>query len=276
MNLRNNTKEIIAISGTLISFLVFVLIVRFSVLNLGYLVNMPSTLINFMFVDTAGAPLIESISALLMLISSSILALIFIALGLSFLSAYGFFNDERRIGLIASLIATPFIIIAFGFSFLSVFISIGLIVTCYYMPTLSNTYAKELKKWVFFRTGSNSISKALLIFNIIVAVGIFMTMALNPTFYGEQARSSLSDTMSSVAIGLVGVDMDETMYEQAKVTMSASIENSDTINNYVSWLPVITAFSVWFVLEFFRSIIISNVGGIFTAILITLNSRIKK
>jgi hypothetical protein len=275
MDLKNKIglKEILAMAGCLACFVIFSIILYSSNVSVGSLVNIENYLINGMITQTAGMTTTNAIISLLAPFLVAMLAFVFLILGFAFLSSYGFRKSYSRLGLI-SAVSAALMLVLFGFSIPSVFLSASIIVSSVYIIPLSNTYGKELKRWAFFRTGSHSISKALLITNILITIAVFLTVFISLNYYEQSFKQELSNTMTSL-LGSSSEELPPALKEEMNQKIASLLEESPIISAYVRWLPVSTAFAVFFVLEFFWSLIFSNIGGFFTDILIRVNKRIK-
>lgn len=275
MDLKNKIglKEILAMTGCLTCFVIFSIILYSSNVSVGSLVNIENYLINGMITQTAGMTTTNAIISLLAPFLVAMLAFVFLILGFAFLSSYGFRKSYSRLGLISAVSATLMLVL-FGFSIPSIFLSASIIVSSVYIIPLSNTYGKELKRWTFFRTGSHSISKALLITNILITIAVFLIVFISLNYYEQSFKQELSNTMTSL-LGSSSEELSPALKAEMNQKIASLLEESPIISAYVRWLPVSTAFAVFFVLEFFRSLIFSNIGGFFTDILIRVNKRIK-
>ncbi|MEM7819461.1 MAG: hypothetical protein QXD48_01390 [Candidatus Aenigmatarchaeota archaeon] len=279
MNLKNDIgpKEKIAIIGSAISFILFSIVLYFSNISVESIVNIQNNILKTLIIQDTG--ITSSILYLLNSFFLILLSIILLVLGFAFLSSYGYYNNVNKIGMISSIISAIFILILLKFSIMSFFISVGIIISSIYIIQLSNTYGKELKRWIFFRVGSNSISKTFLILNILIALGIFITVHANISVYEQNFRNDIIKTMTDVAIKTVPESqralLTNEMKENIKIQVENSINNSEIFRTYIKWLPITTALSIWIILEFLRGIILSNIGGLFTTILIRLNRKIK-
>ncbi|MFC2143570.1 hypothetical protein ACFLQN_04170 [Candidatus Aenigmatarchaeota archaeon] len=166
----------------------------------------------------------------------------------------------------------------FNFSIISIFLAVGLIIASVYVIPLSNTYGKEFKKWVFFRTGSHAISKCFMIINVLIVVGLLFTVIANAQTYQNEFKETLIENIISLAptpdIGGIGEFVDQdVLQEQTEALIRSSIEQSPLIISMMKWMPILIVITAWFTLEFFRSFIFSNFAGIFNAIFIRINGK---
>lgn len=276
LSLRNNPQTThIALST--ISFVIFSVIIRISGFSLWDLINVQNTIIKTIFLQTNGMNTIESVGVLIHPFLAPILAFIFLVLGLASLSSYGYYKNYRKVGAISSVLGSISVILLFNLSILSLFIAVGLIISSLYIIPLANAYSKEFKKWVLFRTGSNSIRKALLIFNIILALGIFLTVFINLSMYSTNFRQEMTNDVSSIAISSIPgyQQMNDQMKQAITSQIENSINNSSIFNTYVRWLPLTSAVGVWIVIEFLTGLIFSNIGGLFTKAFIRISKNIR-
>jgi len=218
----------------------------------------------------------ESLSSFFNSFFYVIISIIFLTLGFSFLSSYGYHKDRTKTGLISGIIGAVFVMLFFNASLVGIFLSIAIIITSVYIIPLSNTYGKEFKKWTRFRVGSNSLGKVFMIINVFVALGIFLSVSLNMGFYQGSFKENLATsltTMTAVPQGFEDVVNQTTARQETEKFISQAIDNSPFFQIYLRWLPILLAFGVWVVLEFLRTFIFSNIGGIFTYALIRMNKN---
>ncbi|MFH0832543.1 MAG: hypothetical protein V1900_02375 [Candidatus Aenigmatarchaeota archaeon] len=268
MNLDLSRKDIVTISGVFVSFLIFALLV--SNLSVGFLVNIQNSFLKSMLLETRGMTTMSAIGFIINQFYTLLLAMIFVVLGFSFLSSYGFFKDERKIALFSGICILP-VLIVFRFSITSILLSAGIIITNIFVMSLSNTYGKELKRWVLFRVGSNSIGKALMIINIMIAVGVFLSLLYNLSYYQNNFKSDLSSTLEKIVAESVPFGQ-QLPKEEISKQITAAIDNMPLFDAYIRWLPLLTAFGVWAMLEFLR-VFLPLIGGIFTFVMIKLQKK---
>ncbi len=268
------SKEIVAIAGFLICLVIFSIIISYSSLSVGSLVNMQNYIIGGAITDTAGMTTLDAVLSLITPFISALIALIFLVAGFAFLSAYGFSKSYGKLGLV-SIAIVPLFLIMFNFSLLSVFLSAAVIISGVTIIPLSNTFGKELKRWTFFRTGSHSISRALLITNLLITLAVFSTIFISLDSYEQGFRNELSSTLESMLASSFQGEIPPEMQEEANQQIAALLDESPILGAYIRWLPVLTAVMVFFMLEFFRSLIFSNIGGFITDVLIRINKKIK-
>lgn len=269
---KNGPMEKFCVVGASLSFILFAVITRLSEFSVYNLVNIQNTFVETIFLQTSGMNTVQSMAVLLSPFVFVFIAFLFLIAGFSFLSSYGYYRNQRNMSLISSVIGAVAIIILFNVSIISMFIAAGLVISSVYVMPLANTYSKELKKWVLFRTGSNSIGKALLVFNIILAVGIFAAVYANIGVYSTNFKSDMNEVVSSVALSSIPdyQMMTNEMREKVNAQVESSINNSELFNAYFRWLPATSAVSIWIILEFLKGIFFSNIGGIFTKVFIKL------
>jgi hypothetical protein len=268
--MQNDTLEKIALAGAVISILLFSLILGYSGISSGSAVNIQNSLI---MAFLASSP-IDFLTPLIF----GILSFVFLAMFFAFLSAYGYFSDDRRTGLIAGIAGALITIVIFH-SITSIFLAIGLLLSSVYVVPLANTYSKELKRWIRFRVGSNAIGKALMIMNVAIALGVFLSISINAQYYQDSFQSELRTTMrdaigaqtSSLTASQLPAAQQAILQQQLDAQIDQQIEKALSTPFFVAyfrWLPAIAALSVWIILEFLRNILLSNVGGVFTSVLI--------
>jgi hypothetical protein len=275
MSLRSEIKikEKVAILGAVISFILFSLVLYLSKFSVGSIVGIQNHVIKTILLQSGNTNTFGAIYMFLNPFAYIFLSIIFLVLGFAFLSSYGYYNTNKKIGLICGIIGAVFTITFLNFSIISIFLAASIIIGCVYVIPLSNTYAKELKKWVLFRTGSHSISKILCIANILVVIGIFLAILLNLSFYENSFKSDITETMTNVAMSsipetqvmLYDAAAKNTLEQELKKQIENTINDSPIFNAYINWLPATSAFSIWVLLEFLRGLVFSNIGGLFSS-----------
>ncbi len=208
--------------------------------------------------------------------SAPLIALLFLVLGFAFLSSFGFCSEKKSIAVFAGIVGAVAAVALFKFTPLSLMVAVAIIVSSLYIVSMSNVYAKELKKWVFFRTGSSSISKAFMIFNIFVFIGIVLTVYGSLPAYQSSFKESFVESVVSVVpqnMGQVDNIDPEIARQQIRNYVESTVDSSPLLNSFLRWLPILVGFSAWIILEFLRAFIFSNIGGLFTSLLIRINKR---
>ena len=241
-------KEKVSIIGAAACFIIFMLLLDVSLVFLVnlqfYLFDIPSGGISFEVIKT-------------------LISFLFLILGFCFLSVSGFYKDNYKIGLVA-LVILPFIILRF--SFMQLFLFSAVLLASLFIVPLSNTYGQELKKWKYFRVGSNSVGKALFVFNIIIIVGIFLVISMNLAFYQEQFRNKLVSTFFS--------SLPENLpEEQVAANIPSIIDSVPLFKSISDLLPLFTALTAWGILEIIKQFG-SLVAGIMSSILIRIYEKI--
>jgi len=80
-------------------------------------------------------------------------------------------------------------------------------------------------------------------------------------------RQALVDSVNQQADDLKKNLLDEINAKSDELSRNA-VQNLPMFQTYMTWLPILTAFTVFVALEFLRSLILSNMAGIFSAITI--------
>jgi len=256
-------RETTTIAGSLVAFAIFAILLKINGLSASGAANIQSTIMKTMLLPSADT--FSAVSVVLSPFLAALLALVFLVLALSFLASYGYKNEDRRVGAATGIIGALVSVLIFP-TIAGVFLAVAFFVSCIFIISLSNTYAKELKKWVFFRTGSNSIGKVLLIFNILIALGIFFSVLSDVSSYQQTFRDELKSSMALAIPNVPGAQ--DLLDRQVDSALS-----SPFFSAYFRWLPVVSALGVWVLLEFLRNLVLSNIGGIFTSVLIRMRKK---
>src|SRR3989344_5306826 len=241
-------KEKISLIGAAASFIIFMLLLDIS---LEFIVNS-----QFYFLDIFS-------SGMGIDLFKPLLSIFFLILGFCFLSVSGFYKDNYKIGLVA-LVILPFIMLRF--SFMQLFLFAAILLASLFIVPLSNTYGQDRKKWKYFRVGSNSVGKALFLFNVIIVVGIFIAVSMNLTFYQVQYKNKLMSTFfSSLPENIPD--------EQAAANIPSIIDSVPLFKTISDLLPLFTALTTWVILEIVKQFG-SLVAGIMSSILIRIYEKI--
>jgi len=246
-------KEIISMVGAAASFLLFMF---FLDVNIDFLINL-----QFSVFEILGGNLSPQMV-------KTLVSIFFFILGLSFLSVGGYYNDNNKIGFV-SLVILPFIILRF--SIMQIFLLLGVVISSLFIISLANTYGQELKKWKYFRVGSNSVGKALFVFNIIIAVGVFVVISSNLSFYQDQFRNTFVETF--VASIPLPENASEADLERAREQIPSLLESIPLFGTIVEFLAPFTAFTVWITLEVIKQFG-SLLAGVITSILIRIYNKV--
>jgi len=263
-----------ALAGSVVFYLLFLLVLKASGLSIGFIVNIQNSLLKSMIVSSAGSSTMSAVAIALMPFVNIIIALVLLVVSLSFASSYGYFSGETKTGLILGVICAV-LTAAFFQTLMGLFMALSAFVAFVYVIPLSNTYGKELKKWVKYRVGSNAVGKAFLIINILLAVGILISVLAGLSYYRTSFQTELTDTMTQITMASLpvhGVISESVVREK----IAASIADSQLFSAYFRWLPVFSAFSVWIIMEFLRNLVLSNIAGISTSFIVRLFSRLEK
>ena len=211
--------------------------------------------------------------SLLTAVTAPLAALLLITIGCAFLTTLGYDADKRKLGLFAGVVGAAAALVLFHFTLLSLMIALALLLLSMYVVVISNVYAKELKKWVFFRTGTHAISKALLIFNILVALGVVFTVAAALPAYQQGARSAFVDALVESIPGVDPAPGLERETAQVRNYIASTVDNIPLFSAYLRWLPLLAGLSIFVVLEFLRALVFANVGGVCTTLFLRLRHR---
>jgi hypothetical protein len=260
-------------------FLLFFIIVKYLGINTYYIASFQSQLIKFVMLGTSSMTLEASLFVFISSFMRLLVALISLTAGFALLSSYGFIKNNRKVGAIAALVSSFPMLILFNFSLVSIFLLLAMIISCTIIIPLANTYGMELKRWVVFRSGSHSISVALLILNILLGMGIFSTVAINADYYNNAVKNDLSATMEEMSMaeisGLAGIteSQKELLMGQIKQRTDEFFSNSLLMRSLVKFLPLLTALTAWASLEMLRMLVLPNIGGVITYFLIRIRRR---
>jgi len=162
--------------------------------SLDYLIDMNADLPGKMAVPAESFSLPGFVIANFSPVIMAVAGLLSMCLALSILSV-------TKIGNYRYFLIIPIFLsgILFNYSILFLFFGSGLFVACLYVIPLGETYFLELKRWKFFRVGSNAVGKGLLVLFLFVLVGSYVALSTDKQ-YGERFYESLSESISNMAL----------------------------------------------------------------------------
>lgn len=225
--------------------------------SVAYIVNFNNHLLRQAAVSTAGMSTYQALSFVAGSFFLLFLAFLMFAAGLALASSY--YTRKQDSWLIPAGSGSFSALVFLGFSAMTLLLCAAIAASVFIVSKQSSMYFSELKHWKLFRTGSRSVSNALLVFNVIVAAGILVSS--NTDFYRAGFRNDLAATMTEAA--LAGTENRELVEQKVR----QAVEDSEVISSYVRWLPVIAAVQAWFALELLR-LLLSNAAGVLTYFLL--------
>lgn len=245
-----------------ICFILFSFLMKTSGLSLLGIINLNNDLFKKSIIETAGMNTYQTLIFILSSYSYIFLALLFFVLGLAFIAGYGTQNNDYINSLLPSFIGTIFTIFFLGFSIITVFISIAMIISSLLVLKYASLYFEEIQKWKYFRTGGKAIGNSLIAFNLIVALGALIAVNSAQDFYKTGFVTDIKNTLTEIALKEVQ-DESEDVKNTIRTRIEGTVENSEMIQGYLRFLPIVVAIEIWFLLEITR-LFISNIGGLFT------------
>jgi hypothetical protein len=238
----------VAAAGASVCFAIFAVIIKISGFSVATLASMQTKMLNVFF---SGSSVMSSVASLLSPFYGVFAGLVFLTLGFSFLSSYGFFSTRSRMPYISPFIGSAAVLMLLGASIMGIFISVAMIVSSFYIIPLSNTYGKEFKRWVFFRTGSNSTGKVLMILNIIIFAAVLLSALSAAQAYQEEFKKGIADSLVMLAPDAQLPDEfrdvvnKEIIEEQAKKVIRETVDSSPVVASMARWLPILISISAW-------------------------------
>ncbi|GEM_PF-5898993 len=273
MNLsRANKFEKIMAVGAILSFALSAVFIKLSGFSVSSLVNLSNTMIGKLLAQSSGLNTFGSISVVLGYFASVFLALAFLTLAFSFLASYGFYENRKKAGLVLSFIGGIIFFFFLGFTLASLLVAVGIVISGYVIVPMANNYGQEFKKWIHFRVGSNTVSRAHFIFNLAVAIAVFVAVLSGLAFYQAEFKSELKSSISAAIKPSLPSGIDEKSFDALMDKQVATLIASPLFSSYISWLPVISAFTVWAILEFLR-LFTPFLAGAFTSLIIKLENK---
>ncbi len=265
----------ISVLVSLITYVIFLFIARFSGISIDFIINIQNYFIKSAITGSAGQGTISSLAYVLSPFAAVFISIVFLAISFASMASYGYYDDNKSAGILAGIVGAALTLVAFP-TLTGIFIAISICIAFIYMVPLSNTYGKELKKWPRFRVGSNAVRKAFLIFNVIVAVGIFFVVLSNISVYQSNFRGDITNTMTEITLQSLPPEAAALGTDTIKQRIASSIDNSSVLNGYIKWLPVTSAFEFLIIMEFLTGLIFSNIAGLASSALIKSYSHASK
>ncbi len=108
------------------------------------------------------------------------LGMVLLTAGLAFASVIGLYYDDWRLPLVASGVPALIALFLFNFSTAAFLLSLGMIVFSVRNTIMSYARYQELEKFSEYRVGSNTVGKALVWVILLLALGLFLSIASNP------------------------------------------------------------------------------------------------
>ncbi len=248
---------------TVILFLASFAVLKISEFSVLSLVNFQNYFIETMIVSTIGMGTLEAVNFAIQPFLLVLVSLLLFVAGLSVLAAYGFKKEFS--GLIPGAIGAVVVVVLFQ-TVAGAFFALAVFLSSFLTPNISSVYGRELKRWIPFRVGTSTVGKVMRFSNLIIVLGILSTVLLSQSFYEQSFKSDLSNSMKTIAISIPGAEMIPS--DMLEERISSLIDESPMLEAYTRWMPVTTAFGAWVTLEFLRSVLLANVSGLFTFLIL--------
>ena len=221
-----------------------------------------------------------------------ILPFIPLVISLGVLSLYGAkFGEDKKMGILSCLIPTVIGLFYVGISTTLVLLSIGVIFAGFISTGLSEAYFRELKKWKRYRTGSNTVGKVLLVINILIFLGLFLTSLYSINYYSNSYKNETKNILESIISPITSNEMNtneipgyKSLTEEQKQLIQQQYQEQlskqkDLVNSKIDemlnsekisaliYLSVLSMpFIVFGLLEILRTLVFSPIAGIITGI----------
>jgi hypothetical protein len=271
---KRTSLEKITIAGALLSFVISAAFIKFSGFSVASLVNLIATLMKMAIIgpasgttDTMG--MIYFIGGYFL---NAFIAVLFLVLAFAFLASHGFYENHKKLGIALAALGGLIFFLFMGFTLASLLVSLAVLVSSYLIIPLASNYSKELKSWIHFRVGSNSIGRAHFAFNLVVTLAVFVAVLSNQAFYSASFTSEIKDSMALVIRGSMPAGVDPAAANALIEARLNEFISSPLISAYVKWLPVVAAFCVWALLEILR-LFMPFIAGAFTSVIIKLENK---
>ena len=269
-------------------------------LNLNTATIFQAQLVEIFILGTQDKSFIEFIYVYFKPVFYLISALLFFCFGLSFLAVKNLKNIKYF--LIFTILPIG---ILFNFSILFFLFSFGLYAASLYSTHFGEIYKEEIKKWRNFRVGSGAVGKALYIMFLFVFLGSIITFSIDNTYRYNFINTTIGGlknvTISEIKnFEIQGANVEEKSSNLTEITYpknenwskdtrNYTVITPETINGIVEstfknslirmslsyWFPFFISFTIWFLLEFLRCILLSPISGLFSIFIFKLEENIK-
>lgn len=251
-------EDKISILYASVSFLFSALLLKASGFSVVAIVNFSNHIIKSI-IFSASTDTFVALRLLLSPFLFVLLGLVFFTLSIALLAVRPPGQSGKFSGIVAALISIAlFPSIAGAFLAAAVFLSFLL------TPKFS-LLASEAKKWKRFRLGSITAGRVFMIFNLLIAAGVFSSVLINQADYESSFKAEMKESVRAIAMSLPGASaMPAEVLDQKINSTADTLTSSSFFSAYIVWLPVSAALTAWIVLEFLRNIMLANLCGLFT------------
>jgi hypothetical protein len=272
---KRTSLEKITIAGSLLSFVISAAFMKFSGFSVDSIVNLIASLMKMAIIgpSSGSSGTMDMVYFVGGYFLNAAIAIAFLVLAFAFLASHGFYEPHKKMGLVLAALGGLIFFLFLGFTLASLLVAVAVIISSYMVIPMANNYGKELKSWIHFRVGSNTVSRAHFAFNVLLALTVFLAILSNQAFYSTSFKSEIKDSMSLVIRGSMPSGVDSAAANALIDQKLNEFIASPLISAYVTWLPVVAAFSVWALLEILR-LFMPFIAGAFTSIIIKAESRI--
>lgn len=190
-----------------------------------------------------------------------ILIILLFPLSFSIISLYSITNKELDKSIIfIPIITSLFIFYFFGINYLSIFASLG-IIAAVFITSRSSFFEKQIYvKPMVYRVSTYSVRRSLLLLNILVIIGLFITISSDAS-YGENIINDFIDNMINSTIS-------KEQYQQIDTNLIKNeIRNSISgMENLINLFPYFMILTAWIILELLRNIVLTPLTGIYSVL----------
>ncbi len=255
----------------MLSFVAAAAFLKLSGFSVSSIVGFMSSFTMKVIVGSSSSGIMAALVALAGYFIYAIASIAMLTLAFSFLASYGYACIDKRFSVTISALGGIIFFLFLGISLASLLCGLAVFVSTYMIMPLANNYGNELKSWVHFRIGSNSMSRALFVFNLMIALAVFLAVLIGQPQYELGFKSDLRQAMTSIVSGSLPLGVDPSVYGPMIDERITAFLDSPLIASYTTWLPVFATLIVWALLELAR-LFLPYLAGFFTSLLIKIEN----
>lgn len=235
-----------------------------------------------------------------LLMEGIVFALPFLLLSTAFaaLAIYGLIvGDDKRLGPLGFAVGGLAGVAVVGATFTSVSMLVGLIIASVFVPGAAARTYQETTRWKNYTSVSRASGRGLLVLNIFVALGVFLTVFTNQPLYTQLYLSETKQSLEAFGAGeLTDAQIVERLpasvrekyeslppdkqkafledYKQLKEEAPRQGESGEAIAQLVTLYLYITPVVVFGALEMLRSFVLMHVAGLVAVPIMRRHERV--
>lgn len=257
---RSDSASRFTVVASLVSFAVAAALLALSDVSVGSLITIQNTFFANALVGAQGMSTAGAMAFALAPFAAVAVSLAFLVLAFACMAAHNYYEENRRLTVLIACVGALITVAILGPTIATALYVLGIVAAAWLIAPLAHAYGMEFRKWIHFRVGSNAASKALMIVNVAVAIGVFFAVLAGQGAYETAFRADLKETIAA-AVGPAAVDR-----AQVDALIDRQLDQP-FFKAYIQWLPATSAFGVWVVLELLR-VFLPLVAGAFSSAII--------